>query len=130
MKVTHLILDCISKSNKKLKDRKAIRIALEKIAFIIEMKTLVDPVVVKGRTLPGVSGFVIIEESHISIHTFTDKNYLNIDVFSCKPFDPDKVIEFIKEYFELEKIWISSVARELEGLQTFVSDVNSPYNCK
>ena len=35
----------------------------------------------------GVSGFVIIAESHISVHTFPDRNYLNVDVFSCKEFD-------------------------------------------
>ena len=31
----------------------------------------------------GISGFVIIAESHISVHTFPDRGYINIDVFSC-----------------------------------------------
>ena len=56
----------------------------------------------------GVSGFVMIAESHISIHTFPARSYVNIDVFSCKDFDDSKVIENIREIFSLEqmKVWV------------------------
>ena len=43
----------------------------------------------------GITGVVIIAESHISIHTFPKKKYAFIDAFSCKDFDVEKV----KEYF-------------------------------
>jgi S-adenosylmethionine decarboxylase len=43
----------------------------------------------------GITGVVIIAESHISIHTFPEKNYAFVDIFSCKPFD----IEPAKQYF-------------------------------
>ena len=32
----------------------------------------------------GVTGMVIIQESHISIHTFSKRQYVSIDVFTCK----------------------------------------------
>ncbi len=35
----------------------------------------------------GLSGFVLIAESHISVHTFPRRQYINIDVFSCMEFD-------------------------------------------
>ena len=34
----------------------------------------------------GITGMVIIAESHISIHTFPIKNYCFIDIFSCRAF--------------------------------------------
>jgi S-adenosylmethionine decarboxylase len=55
----------------------------------------------------GVSGFVIIAESHISVHTFPDRGYINIDVFSCKEFDIELSIKSVKEFFSLTeaKYW-------------------------
>ena len=36
----------------------------------------------------GVSGAVVIAESHLSIHTWPEKGYVAIDIFSCGPIDP------------------------------------------
>ena len=36
----------------------------------------------------GVSGFVMIAESHISVHTFPDRSYVNIDVFLLQGLRP------------------------------------------
>lgn len=35
----------------------------------------------------GITGFIVIAESHISIHTFPYKRFAFADVFSCRPFD-------------------------------------------
>jgi S-adenosylmethionine decarboxylase len=48
----------------------------------------------------GLTGFVIIAESHISIHTYPKKNYVFVDLFSCKPFDTDEAKNYIVEYFK------------------------------
>lgn len=48
----------------------------------------------------GITGTVIIAESHISIHTFPLKKYAFIDVFSCKPFEVNQVIEHCIALFE------------------------------
>ena len=47
----------------------------------------------------GVTGSVIIAESHISIHTFPFKKYAFVDIFSCKPFDMEKATHFTCKYF-------------------------------
>jgi len=62
----------------------------------------------------GVSGFVLIAESHISIHTFPDKQYMSIDMFSCKPFDTDVAIEMIRSYFKVQKYEIKILDRGQE----------------
>jgi S-adenosylmethionine decarboxylase len=51
----------------------------------------------------GISGFVLIAESHISVHTFPDKRYLSVDMFSCKPFDTQQAVETIQKYFKIQK---------------------------
>ncbi len=47
----------------------------------------------------GITGIVIIAESHLSIHSFEEKGYTFIDMFSCKAFDIDKALEYILETF-------------------------------
>ncbi|MGP8194302.1 MAG: S-adenosylmethionine decarboxylase, partial [Syntrophobacteraceae bacterium] len=62
----------------------------------------------------GVSGFVLIAESHISIHTFPDKQYMSIDMFSCKPFDTGLAVDTIKSYFKIQKHEIKVLDRGQE----------------
>ena len=64
----------------------------------------------------GVTGFVIIAESHISIHTFPRKNYVNIDIFSCRPFDHDRALQDAKKLFDLNDTQSWLLERGLEWL--------------
>jgi len=70
---------------------------LSRLPKIINMKILAGPIVVKGRPHnPGWTGFVIIDKSHIAIHTFDDKNKISIDIFSCKKFAKYKALKYLK----------------------------------
>ena len=60
------------------------------------------------------SGFVLIAESHISVHTFPDRGYVNVDIFSCKYFDPEKAKSEVVEMFALDKIDFRILERGLE----------------
>lgn len=62
----------------------------------------------------GVSGFVIIAESHIAIHTFVERGLVNIDVFSCKAFDARHVIDFFRDRFRLSRVNTFILRRGLE----------------
>jgi len=55
----------------------------------------------------------MIAESHISIHTFVEQNYLNIDVFSCKNFDAERVIKDLSNRFQLTKIRTHILDRDI-----------------
>jgi S-adenosylmethionine decarboxylase len=48
----------------------------------------------------GITGMVIIAESHLSIHTFPLKSYAFIDIFSCKPFQTQFAIDFCIQLFK------------------------------
>ncbi|HEC99929.1 MAG TPA: S-adenosylmethionine decarboxylase proenzyme [Proteobacteria bacterium] len=84
----------------------------------IEMTKIMPPYVFRYSGVRpedwGISGFVLIAESHISIHTFPEKLYLSLDIFSCKEFNGQKAIEDVKRLFSLEKIEIRNLERGLE----------------
>ncbi|UFT97999.1 adenosylmethionine decarboxylase [Radiobacillus kanasensis] len=49
----------------------------------------------------GVSGVVIISESHLTIHSFPEHGYASIDVYTCGDIiDPNVAAEFISESLE------------------------------
>jgi len=52
----------------------------------------------------GVSGFVLIAESHISIHTFVEQRYVHIDVFSCKGFEANQTIKDLSDRLQLTEV--------------------------
>ncbi len=61
----------------------------------------------------GVSGVVVLAESHISIHTWPERNFAALDVFMCGVCDPHKVIPFLQAAFGPESIQIDEQRRGL-----------------
>lgn len=45
----------------------------------------------------GVSGVVIISESHLTIHSFPEHGYASIDVYTCGEMDPNIAADYIAE---------------------------------
>lgn len=53
----------------------------------------------------GVSGVVIISESHLSIHTWPELGYAAVDVFTCgTTVDPWDACKYLQEILEAEDI--------------------------
>ena len=75
------------------------------------MKPLGEPIIYAGSShLPGYTGFLVIETSHISIHQF-DSGSLRIDVYSCKPFKADVVLALLDNYFIYDLINTQCISR-------------------
>jgi len=112
----HLIIDGYSNNQQILQDEDFLRNWLENYPSRIGMTRISPPYVLRymGQKLEdwGISGFVFIAESHISIHTFVERNYINADVFSCKDFDVDKAIKDFQEGFQLVKSRTRLIDRE------------------
>ncbi|MCM3357676.1 adenosylmethionine decarboxylase [Psychrobacillus sp. MER TA 171] len=45
----------------------------------------------------GVSGVVIISESHLTIHSFPEHGYASIDVYTCGDLDPSIAANYIAD---------------------------------
>ncbi len=112
----HMIIDAISRS-KKLSSTEAVFRFLDELPKQIGMKKIITPYVIPyEHEVPedsGVSGFVMIAESHISVHTYPHRGFFLMDVFSCKEFDAEKTVELIKDYFEAEDARVQLVERKL-----------------
>ena len=59
----------------------------------------------------GVTGFILLEESHVSIHTWPEHEFAAVDIFSCKPFDAKKIQELLMESFSSDKVIIKQIER-------------------
>lgn len=52
----------------------------------------------------GITAFVPIAESHITIHTFLGYGFASVDIFSCKPFDIEKAVRYITKKLGAQKV--------------------------
>ena len=63
----------------------------------------------------GVSGVVVIAESHISVHTWPEYGYVALDIYTCgDKADPLKACSYIAETFKAENIFATEIERGLE----------------
>lgn len=81
---------------------------------LIDMKRFGDCQMVnfgKDARVAGYSMVQLIETSIISGHFANLTNAAYIDIFSCKPYDPQKVADFSQAFFQAEDIEIHATAR-------------------
>lgn len=107
---THLMVDGYGAPKHLLKDNAALTSMLTTIPAQMGMHTISEPLVVevgpKNRKDPGgLSGFVLIAESHISFHTFPERGFVTIDVYTCQnELNAEKLITLFKEAFQLQEL--------------------------
>ncbi|HMK36224.1 MAG TPA: adenosylmethionine decarboxylase [Desulfomonilaceae bacterium] len=66
----------------------------------------------------GVSGVVVIAESHLTIHTWPEYGYAAVDIFTCgTKVDPWKAAGFLKQELEAEEFSIRDFQRGIPGNQ-------------
>ncbi|MDP3063871.1 MAG: S-adenosylmethionine decarboxylase [Chloroflexota bacterium] len=116
----HLAVDGYGADPRKLQDADLLRNFLDSYPASLGMTKVSEPMVLtyRGPTPEdwGLSGFVIIAESHISIHTFPDRSYVNVDIFSCKEFDTEFALKQVTELFGIEHAKMWRLERGLEHL--------------
>ncbi|TCL62087.1 S-adenosylmethionine decarboxylase [Hydrogenispora ethanolica] len=61
----------------------------------------------------GFTGLLLLSESHISIHTYPERGFAAIDVYTCGGGMTQKAIEFLKESLEPETVHQMVVRRGL-----------------
>lgn len=106
----HILIDMHGVAFDKLNDCDAVGAAL-KIAALEAGATVLHSYMHPFQP-QGVSGAVILSESHISIHTWPERGFAAIDVFMCGAADPKIAVLHLAQHF-LPTAW--SVETVLRG---------------
>lgn len=106
----HLTLDGYGGNKAKLNTKELVLSCLTELPKILEMKVLGKPEVYYAegndkKDPGGWSGFVVIAESHISLHTFPERKFVSADVYTCKSgLDIDLIVDYFTKKFDLQDI--------------------------
>jgi S-adenosylmethionine decarboxylase len=61
----------------------------------------------------GISGVLVLAESHISIHSWPERGYAALDVFMCGDCDPYRAVPVLKEAFTPSYVTLAENKRGL-----------------
>lgn len=123
----HITIDGYHGDREKLNDKDLVLSCFNELPELLEMKKLSKPEVyfAPGNNLKdpgGWSGFVVIEESHISVHTFPGRRFVSVDVYTCKNgMDTNYIENFFKTKFDLQELEVNFIKR---GTRYPTSDLN------
>ena len=77
---------------------------LKKLSDVTEMITLIDPVTHRSESY-GEAAWIHWETSGAHFYAWEQPLlFFSVDIYTCKAFDPQKVIDFTKEFFETSEI--------------------------
>jgi S-adenosylmethionine decarboxylase len=113
----HITIDGYHGSYKRLDDKQAVLSCLNELCSTMKMHPLDKPRVYHApdnhmKDPGGWSAFVVIAESHISIHTFPRRRFLSADVYTCQNgIDADFLTRFFKRKFLLKDVETHFVKR-------------------
>ncbi len=116
---SHITIDGYGGNPYKLNDRNLVLKVLNELPNKLGMTKLGEPMIHRytpetenSKDPGGWSGVVMINESHISIHTFTKRKFLTADVYTCKgEIDSEYILDYFKVMFDLEDIETHSLDR-------------------
>ncbi|MFH1703260.1 MAG: adenosylmethionine decarboxylase [Nitrospirota bacterium] len=109
---THLLIelrDCNPDILKSLEKVKKILISAAK-----EAKATIIDISFHEFNPFGISGVVVIAESHLSIHTWPEYSYAAVDIFTCgEVIEPELAVSYLIKYFECKNPSIVEMKRGL-----------------
>ncbi|HLZ62787.1 MAG TPA: S-adenosylmethionine decarboxylase [Ktedonosporobacter sp.] len=119
--LVHLMLELYNCDRKILTDEPLIRRVLDEYPGRVDMEK-VSPVhlydIETSNPLDaGMSGFVVIAQSHISLHAWPEYGEVDIDICSCKEFSQEDAIAFAKEMFQTDDVEAHFVVRANRSLR-------------
>lgn len=114
----HVTFDIRSSHTAALSSLSCIHSFLLEVISITRMRALMPPYVFRydgdgDAQEQGITGIVVIAESHISIHTYPMKNGAFLDVFSCRSFDHRSVLECVNATFEPVEVSSQTLNRSI-----------------
>lgn len=119
--LVHLMLELYNIERETLSNEPLMRRVLDKYPSRIGMEK-VSPVhlydIETSNPLDaGLSGFVVIAQSHVSLHAWPEYGEVDIDICSCKEFSQEDAIAFAKEIFLTDDVEAHFVVRATRSLR-------------
>lgn len=59
----------------------------------------------------GISGVAVLAESHISVHTWPERDFAAFDVFMCGDAEPEKAIPVLQDAFKPSSVKVNDILR-------------------
>jgi S-adenosylmethionine decarboxylase len=88
-----------------------------------EIKRVLIEAAKRGKNVPlefsfhkfnphGITGILLLAESHISLHSWPEFGFVAIDIFSCgKKKFPERALKYLKSVFKPKKIEVTKIVR-------------------
>jgi len=124
--LVHLMLELYGCDRHILSDESLVKHVLEEYPARVKMER-VSPVhlyqIETSNPLDaGLSGFVVIAQSHISLHAWPEYGEVDIDICSCKEFSQEEAIAFAKQMFRTDDVEAHFVVRGTRSLRPETPD--------
>jgi S-adenosylmethionine decarboxylase len=124
--LVHLMLELYNCDRELLSNEPLIRRVLDEYPARVDMEK-VSPVhlydIETSNPLDaGLSGFVVIAQSHISLHAWPEYGEVDIDICSCKEFSQEDAITFAREMFQTDDVESHFVVRGNRSLRPDTPD--------
>ena len=119
----HLILELNDCDRDRLSDRDFLKDTLLS-ACRISGATILSESFHSFSPYGGVSGVVIIAESHFSVHTWPEYGYASIDIFTCGDrANPQRAANFLIMKFQADRHSLTKLVRGPEACRDQTADV-------
>lgn len=124
--LVHLMLELYGCQRSILSDETLIRRVLDEYPAHVDMEKVSPVHVYQIETSnpldAGLSGFVVIAQSHISLHAWPEYGEVDIDICSCKEFSQEDAIAFARQMFQTDDIEAHFVVRGTRSLRPETPD--------
>ena len=109
----HIIAEFLGVEKRKMEKTKVVKSILKKAIKNSKLKVISSCF---HQFKPfGVSGIYLLRESHLSIHTWPEFEYLALDIFTCgSEKEAKNAFEILKKEFKPKKVKMKILKREYE----------------
>ncbi len=112
----HILAEYHGCDRRVIEDRDAVRLLLLECARLMNATIVTD--VFHSFNPHGVSGVVVIAESHAAVHTWPERGIASVDIFTCGAnIKPSAALDFLKQGFGAGRKLVMEINRGLpEGV--------------
>src|SRR5438270_3477240 len=119
--LVHLMLELYGCNRELLSNEAVVRRALDEYPARVGMEKVSKVHLYNIETSnpldAGLSGFVVIAQSHVSLHAWPEYGEVDIDICSCNEFSQEDAIAFAKEIFQTDAVEAHFVVRATRSLR-------------